>query len=103
MKTVEDYLLLPLDEKERNARLYIEVRYARMTSSTLKETAAVFRLKRQGRNLPSAEYADNLKKYFDDTESVGTLSMDDLNSVLTKMMGNGNDDVEQVLEVKLIK
>ena len=99
VKEVHDFMLLPMDEKERNNRLYTEVRYARMTSSKLKETAAVFRLKRNGRSLQAEEYADNLKKYFDDTESVGSLSMDDLNSVLTKMIGNGNNGVEQVLEV----
>ena len=100
VKDVRDYLLLPMDDKERNERLYIEVRYARMTSSTLKETAAVFRLKRNGKNLPTAEYADNLVKYFDDTESVGTLSMDDLNFVLSKMIDNGNDEAEQLLEIQ---
>ena len=37
--------------KEKNSRLYVEVRYARATSLSLKETAKVFRLRRGGKKL----------------------------------------------------
>ena len=37
-----------IDDKIKNDRLYTEVRYARKTSLSLKETAAVFRLKTAG-------------------------------------------------------
>ena len=79
---------MPLEENEKNKRLYVEVRYARVSSSTLKETASIFRLKRNCRNLATQEYADNLIKYMDDTESMNTLTLADLNTVLAQMTGN---------------
>ena len=42
---------LLLEENEKNKRLYVEVRYTRVSSSTLKETASIFCLKRNGGNL----------------------------------------------------
>ena len=61
---------LPLEENEKKKRLYVEVWYARVLSSTLKETVSIFHLKRNGRNLTVQEYADNLIKYMDNTESM---------------------------------
>ena len=78
--------------------MYAKVRYARVTSATLKESAKVFRLKRDGKNLPTSEYGENLKTYLDDSESVATLTLDDLNSVLTRMSESMNTEVETVLE-----
>ena len=46
---VHSYIRLPLEENEKNKRLYNEVWYARALSNTLKETASIFRLKRNGR------------------------------------------------------
>ena len=46
---VHSYIRLPLEENEKNKRLYNEVWYARASSNTLKETASIFRLKRNGR------------------------------------------------------
>ena len=59
---------LPLEENEKNKRLYVEVRYARVLCSTLKETASIFCLKQNERNLMTQEYADNLINCMDDTE-----------------------------------
>ena len=42
---VRSYISLALEENEKNKRLYVEVRYARVSSSTLKETASMFCLK----------------------------------------------------------
>ena len=54
-------LLIQIDDDElKNKRMYIEVRYACKTSLSLKETASVFRLKRDNRNLPTEEYVDSL-------------------------------------------
>ena len=86
------------NQKAKNQRMYVEVRYARVTSTTLKESAKVFRLKCDGRNLSTLEYGENLKKYFDDSESVNTLTLNDLNSVLTMMVEKSGQE-ETVLEV----
>ena len=74
-----------LTEKEKNTRMYVEVRYARTTSLTLKENASVFRLKINGKNLETKEYAENLIRYFDNSESINSLTMEDLNTVLGKL------------------
>ena len=42
---VRSYIRLPVEENEKNKRLYVEVQYARVSSSTLKETASIFCLK----------------------------------------------------------
>ena len=55
----------------------MEVRYARVSSSTLKETASMFCLKRNGRNLTTQDYADNLTKCMDDTESISPVEKDE--------------------------
>ena len=91
------------EENEKNKRLYVEVQYARVSSSTLKETASIFCLKRNGRNLTSQEYADNLIKYMDDTESMNTLTLADLNTVLAQMVDNdGNCETEEPCEDEVI-
>ena len=81
----------------------MEVRYARVSSRTLKEAASIFRLKRNGRNLTIQEYADNLIKYMDDTESMNTLTLADLNTVLAQMTSNdGNCETEEPCEDEVI-
>ena len=100
---VHSNIRLPLEENEKNKRLYVKVRYARVSSSTLKETASIFRLKRNGRNLTTQEYADNLIKYMDDTESMNTLTLADLNTVLAQMVDNdGNCETEEPCEDEVI-
>ena len=83
-----NYIRLPLEENEKNKRLYVEVRYARVSSSSFRETASIFRLKQNGRNLTTQEYADNLIKYMDDTESMNTLTLADLNTVFPYKMAD---------------
>ena len=46
---------------------------------------------RNQRNLSTKEFEDNLTKYIDDSEGVATLTLDDLNPVLTMV----DDDGEQ--------
>ena len=100
---VRSNIRLPLEENEKNKRLYVEMRYARVSSSTLKETAIIFRLKRNGRNLTTQEYADNLIKYMDDTESMNTLALADVNTVLAQMVDNdGNCETEEPCEDEVI-
>ena len=88
---------------KKNKRLYVEVPYARVSPSTLKETASIFRLKRNDRNLTTQEYVDNLIKYMDDTESMNTLTLADLNTVLAQMVDNdGNCETEEPCEDEVI-
>ena len=61
----------------------------------------MFQLKRSGRNLTSIEYAENLKRHFDDSESVSTLTLDDLNSVLNTIAQKNNEVGEPVLELQI--
>ena len=94
---------MPLEENEKNKRLYVEVRYARASSNTLKKTACIFRLKRNGRSLTTQEYADNLIKYIDDTESMNTLTLAALSTILAQMTGNdGNCETEEPCEDEVI-
>ena len=84
-------------------RLYVEVQCARVSSSTFKETASIFCLKQTGRNLTTQEYANNLIKYMDDTESMNTLALADLNTVLAQMVDNdGNCETEEPCEDEVI-
>ena len=69
------------DSKEKNKRLYLEVRYARESSLSLKRTAAVFKLKSAGKNLATEDYATNLINYFDSAKSCSTLTIGNLNNM----------------------
>ena len=40
------------EDNQKNKRMYDEVKYARMTSTSLKSTNAIFRLKKNYKNLP---------------------------------------------------
>ena len=81
----------------------MELRYARVSSNTLKETASIFHLNQNGRNLATQEYADNLIKCMYDTESMNTLTLADLNTVLAQMTRNdGNCETEEPCEDKVI-
>ena len=66
VKETQNFLSLHIDETERNKRMCVEIWYARLTSITQKETAAVFHLNRNERNLSAQEHEDNLIKYIDD-------------------------------------
>ena len=68
--------------KNKNRRMYHEVRFHRNTSQALKKEAAVFRLKKDSRNLQTTEYANNLCQYLDQSRS-----MYDLRNVLTGLNG----------------
>ena len=58
------------------------MRLQRNTSKLYKTDAAVFRLKRCGKNLLSQEYASNLCNYLDSSRNVTKLTMGDLRNVL---------------------
>ena len=100
-----------ISDEEKCKRLYAEVKYARSTSQTLKTSAAVFRLRQKGKKLSIQEYAHNLCQYLDDTQAVSTLTLNDLNDVLSNLKHQSiansqqlNDaGVEEVCEQQKIK
>ena len=75
-------------DKGKNSWLYVEVRYAKTTSLSLKETAKVFGLRRGGKKLGTMEYATNLMEYLDDSNNMTSLTISDLNNVLGCLQGN---------------
>ena len=79
---VESFMKQDINNNDKNVRLYNEVRYARLTSLSLNESASVFRLKINGKNLETKDYASNLIQYFDDSRKVSSLTLLDLNNVL---------------------
>ena len=54
---------------------------------SLKPTAAVFRLKRQYKNLTTVEYAENLMAYLNNARCCKTITVEDLNNVMRGIMG----------------
>ena len=61
---VQEFMARPgISEKERNKRLYIEVRHAKNSSLSFPKQSEVFRLKKNYRNLESEIYSKNLCAY----------------------------------------
>ena len=82
---VEKYMKdeVDVDEAEKNERLYVEVRYAKMSTSNMKRSSAVFRLKKNYKKLESDDYAHNLRVYFGCINSVSTITLSDFSYILT--------------------
>ena len=91
---VRNYMSRGYNEETKVKRLYNEVRYARMSSMSLKPTAAVFRLKQNHRNLSYQEYADNLTSYLSTARSCRTITIEDLNNVMHGIEGRSQNEVE---------
>ena len=73
---VDEFLEREKDEILMNQRLYIEVKYAKANPSKF------IKLKRNGKNFASEEYASCLKQYFDTSRNMTKLTMPDLHNVL---------------------
>ena len=67
--------------------MYSEIRYARLTSLSLKPTSSAFRLKRKCQNLETSEYVDNLISYLDGTRTCRTITLFELSNVLHGISG----------------
>ena len=91
---VEDFMKQEMDSKEKNQRLYVEVRYAKNTSLRLKHTDPVFRLRRDNKNLISIEYAENLKCYLGSARKTTTISVSDLSDAICKITGVTNTNTD---------
>ena len=73
---------IDIDDETKNKGLYKEIRYARMSSISLKPSASIFRLKRNHQNLSTVEYTDNLCSYLCSARSCKTITLLDLNNVI---------------------
>lgn len=74
-----------VDEKTKNTRLYLEVRFAKNSSLSLPKSSDIFRLKRKGKNLPSKEYSDNLSTYLSKITCTVNMEMKDFREALMTM------------------
>ena len=77
---IKRYLLHQVDDDTKNKQMYDEVRYARISCMSLKPTAAVFCLKRNHKNLTTAEYVENLIAYLSNACCCKTITVEDLNN-----------------------
>ena len=82
---VEAYMQSNVENSSKNSRLYKEVRYAKMSSVSLHPSAPVFKLKRNGKNLTTAEYANNLKEFFNTVKCCKEISNLQLNTVVSEI------------------
>ena len=80
------------EDNQKNKRMYDEVKYARMTSTSLKSTNAIFRLKKNYKNLPTEEYEDNLSAYLSNARSCKTLTIEDLRNVIHCIAAKASDE-----------
>ena len=85
-----------VSEKDKNTRLYTEVRYAKLSTSNMKRSSVVFRLKKNYQRLCSEDYAHNLKLYFGCVTSVSTITRADLSYILTGLnAANTSNETDQ--------
>ena len=66
----------------KNNRMYREIQFQKNSSTGIKSDAAVFRLKRNHKNLDTSDYAANLCEYLNHARCSTKLSMCDLRNVL---------------------
>jgi len=79
---VENFMETTLESKSKNDRLYREVRYARNTCLSMANPSKFFKLRKDNQNLLSEEYAACLISYFDNSRSLGKLTLSDLKNVI---------------------
>ena len=75
---IKRYLLHQVEDDIKNKHMYDEVRYARISCMSLKPTAAVFRLKRNHKNLTTDKYAENLIAYLSNAHCALSILWGDL-------------------------
>ena len=100
VQELENLLQMDLPDAELNKRLYVEVRYKKNTSTSIKKSSSMFRLKSSGKNLASEDYIQNIKQYFGCISSVNTLKRADLSNILIGLTGANlpNTTAEEILQ-----
>lgn len=96
-KEIRIYLELEQNEKIFNGRLSKEIRYARVTSISLKLASAAFRLKWNYQDLISTKYAETLISYLNSTRCYKRITVDDLCNIMHGI-GGQTDVVETVVD-----
>ena len=74
-----------LPEREKVARLYLEVRLARDSCVSFPKNYDIFRLKRNYKNLDSVSYCDNFVVFFDKITFRNNVTMEDFDSALNAL------------------
>ena len=93
------YMVLKIDDKIKNTRLYHEVRYGQMTCMSLKPTAAVFQLKRNHHNLSDEEYSQNLISYSSSARCCKQIAISELCNVMHSIMGRSEAVLTNINEI----
>lgn len=82
-KQVDDYLKKKKpSNKEKQDRLYTEVRYARDTTLSLPRTSELFRLKEKSQTLPLQKLATNLKVYLNKVSTNACVTWQDFDTAV---------------------
>ena len=82
-KQVDDFLKRKrLSDKEKQERLYTEVRYARDTTLSLPKSSDLFRLREKYQPLPTQKLAKNLKVYLEKVSSNASVTWDDFDAAV---------------------
>lgn len=83
---VDRYVADPeISAKEKQDRLYKEVRFARDSSMSIPRNYDIFKLRKKYRPLPYEEYACNLKIYLDNVSTNASVTMDDFSRALAAL------------------
>ena len=98
VEEVNEFMESCPESKQKNERMYREVRFHRMTSRRKKESDSVFRLKKQGKNLETDDYANNLKAYLEKTRQLKNITLTDLSGILSILKQSGEEKDETVSE-----
>ena len=82
---VRSFASSSIDEGEKVARLYLEVRYARDSCVSFPKNSDIFRLKKGYKNLDSKSYSENLMVFLDKVSFRNCVEMSDFCAALDKM------------------
>ena len=83
-KQVDDFLKRKrLSDKDKQDRLYLEVRYARDTTLSLPKSSDLFRLRESYQALPTKKLAKNLKVYLDKASSNASVTWADFDAAVS--------------------
>ena len=90
-KQVDNYLKRKRpSNKDKQDRLYTEVRYARDTTLSLPRTSELFRLKEKYQTLPLQKLATNLKVYLNKVSANTSVTWQDFDTVVTKITADAD-------------
>ena len=86
LEQVDDYVRrADVTDKEKQKRLYKEVRYARDTSLSLPKSSEMFRLKEKYKPLATDKFATNLKVLFSKVNCNASASWDDFDKAVESL------------------